>query len=619
MIAIDGPRGGALRKRFEDRILGFPLPPNQAGETPGVCAVERGADGWKLTRRGLMGLIAAGAFAGLTRPAYAQTCSIGAFAHQALLESLSFFPDGNTLVSAGRDSFVKFWTIPGAALFRTVSTDAVPLQVAVSPNGNQIAVAMEGGHLELWSADGATRRALVGHTSAVNGVAFTPDGSQLVSVSADRTTKVWSVSDASLLTSFADSTDVMAHAAVARLTARAAPAAQLRSTLRRPERDQRLLITSGAQLHLRLLSSGVIQKTVAGKAFALSPDGAFLAAHDGVRLYIYAFPSLAPLVWVVENLGATSLAFSADGKRLAIAYTNAPARLYSAPDLTLLRAMEANDGPCLSTAMDARNTYLAVASGKSIRLYRLPSGSRVLVCFMDIAASSPASTGIQYTWGGVGYHGWLRVWDSVRRRVLVRLRARRLPMRFRHGLLVRFGYGMLLRLQRRLLVRFGYGMLLRFRHRLPVRLGYRLRLCRRRRLLLRFGYRLLLRRRYRLFLRLRLWLRVRGRHGLLLRLGFRLRVRRRRRLFLRFRIENHLPCVWGLSTPVIAIQTPVLHRLRQVLGGNRFAAGEVGYSARDLQYAVVRAGGKAHFADGHFQGALSSFIQHAELPNLARG
>jgi WD40 repeat protein len=392
---MDGPRGGSLRKRFEDRILGFPLPPDQPGETPGVCAVERSADGWKLTRRSLMGLIAAGAFAGLARPAYAQTCSTGAFAHQALLESLSFFPDGNTLVSAGRDSFVKFWTIPGAALFRTVSTDAVPLQVAVSPNGNRIAVAMEGGHLELWSADGATRRALVGHAAAVNGVAFTPDGSQLVSVSADRTTKVWSVSDATLLTSFSDSTDVMAHAAVARIAARAA--------LRRPERDQRLLITSGGQVHLRLLSSGVIQKTVAGKAFALSPDGQFLAAHDGVRLYIYAFPSLVPLVSVVEQLSATSLAFSADGKRLAIAYTNAPARLYSAPDLTLLRAMEANDGPCLSTVMDARNTYMAVASGKSIRLYRLPSGSRVLVCFMDIAASSPASTGIQYTWGGVGY------------------------------------------------------------------------------------------------------------------------------------------------------------------------------------------------------------------------
>jgi WD40 repeat protein len=118
---------------------------------------------------------------------------------------------------------------------------------------------------------------------------------------------------------------------------------------------------------------------------------------------MYAFPSLAPLVSVVEKQNATSLSFSADGKLLAIAYTDAPARLYSAPDLTLKHEMEANEGPCYSTAMDPQNSYLAVASGKSIRLYSLPSGSRVQVCFMDIAASSPASSCAQYFTGGVVY------------------------------------------------------------------------------------------------------------------------------------------------------------------------------------------------------------------------
>jgi WD40 repeat protein len=162
-------------------------------------------------------------------------------------------------------------------------------------------------------------------------------------------------------------------------------------------------VTSGKQLYLRLLSTGAILKTVAGKAFAVSSDGRFLAAHDGVRLYIYTFASLTPLVSVVENRNATSLSFSADGKRLAIAYTDSPARLYSAPDLTLVREMEANDGPCLSAAMDPQNSYLAVASGKSIRLYQLPSGNRLPVCFMDLTASSPSSTGTQYIWGGVLY------------------------------------------------------------------------------------------------------------------------------------------------------------------------------------------------------------------------
>jgi len=112
---------------------------------------------------------------------------------------------------------------------------------------------------------------------------------------------------------------------------------------------------------------------------------------------------LVPLVSVVENQNATSLSFSADGKLLAIAYADAPTRLYSAPDLTLVRELDANEGPCLSAAMDAQDMYFAIASGKSIRLYRLPSGSRLPVCFMDIAASAPTSTGIRYTCGGVVY------------------------------------------------------------------------------------------------------------------------------------------------------------------------------------------------------------------------
>lgn len=397
-----------MKNRFEDRITGFTLPPEAPGEPPGVSAIEPSPDGWKLTRRSLMGLLAAGAFAGLPRAVGAAACSVGAFAHEILLDSLSFFPNGKTLVSAGRDSLVKFWTIPAGALFRVASTDQVPLQVAVSPDGNWIAVAMEGGGLELWPAGGGTRRTLAGHSAAVTGVAFTPDSGQLVSVSLDRTTRVWSVAQARLLQSFADGTDAMAWVAVA---------------------PGGYLVTAGGQLHLRPLSNGAILKTVAGKAFAVSPDGKYLAAHDGARVYMYAFPSLNPLVSVVEKRNAASLAFSADGKLLAIAYTDAPARLYFSPGLTLKRDMEANEGPCLAAATASagspagrsapiapphpgtgagtvpqpQNGWLAVASGKSIRLYTLPSGARAPVCFMDIAASAPAATGTQYIVNGVVY------------------------------------------------------------------------------------------------------------------------------------------------------------------------------------------------------------------------
>jgi WD40 repeat protein len=391
-----------MKKRFEDRISDVALP-STAEDTPAVSAIEPGCHGWKLTRRSVMGLLAAGAFGGLPRAAAASVCASGAYAHNILLDSLGFFPDGKTLVSSGHDSLVKFWTVPGGALFRAISTEAVPSQAVVSPDGNQIAVATDGGRLELWAANGGTRRTLAGHSGTVEGVGFTPDSAELVSVSVDRTTKVWSVAHATLLRSFVDSTDAMAQVAVPAPAQRHVPIARQPAPNRGAELPQRYLVTSGGQVYLRLLSTGAILKTVAGKAFGISPDGAFLAAHDGVRLYMYAFPSMAPLVSVVENRTATSLAFSADGTLLAIAYSDAPARLYSAPDLTTIREMEANDGPCLSAAMDPQNGYLAVASGKSIRLYQLPSGTRMPVCFMDIAASSPSCSGTEYAWGGVLY------------------------------------------------------------------------------------------------------------------------------------------------------------------------------------------------------------------------
>jgi WD40 repeat protein len=391
-----------MKKRFEDRISDLSLP-STAGETPAVSAIERSRDGWKLTRRSVMGLLAAGAFAGLPRAAASSICGPGAFAHNIQIDGLSFFPNGQTLVSAGQDGMVKFWTVPGGALFRAISTEAVPEQVAVSPDGSQIAVAMAGGQLQLWSANGVTRRALAGHSGTVQAVAFTPDSAQLISVSVDRTTKVWSVAHATLVHSFVDATDVMAQVAVPQSALPRLPVARQPAPLAGAVPPRRYFVTSGAQLYLRLLATGATLRTVAGKAFAISPDGALLAAHDGLRLYMYTFSSLTPLVSVVENRTATSLAFSADGTRLAIAYSDAPARLYSAPDLTLVRDMEANDGPCLAAAMDSQNAYLAVGSGKSIRLYQLPSGARVPVCFMDIAASASTCRGSQYTWAGALY------------------------------------------------------------------------------------------------------------------------------------------------------------------------------------------------------------------------
>src|ERR1022692_2053877 len=288
-----------MSERFQDRLSDFPLPAKNTGERPRIYAAARGTGGRILTRRSLVGLLAAGAAGVFPRAARGAACSgacsTGAFAHEILLASLSFSPDGKTLITAGQDLFVKFWTVPNGALINSFT-------------------------------DG---------TDAMNTVAVAPQG--------------------------------------------------------------RFLVSSGSQVYLRLLSNGQILQSRAGNTFAISPDGDLLATHDGEQLYLAAFPSLDPIAAVAERQTATSLEFSANGKLLAASYGNPPARLFSVPSLALLRELEANEGLSLSLDMDSMVNNLAVASGKSIRLYSLPAGGREPVCFMDVAASSPAASGIQYT------------------------------------------------------------------------------------------------------------------------------------------------------------------------------------------------------------------------------
>src|ERR1039458_1034383 len=135
-----------MSERFQDRLSDFPLPAKTTGERPRIYAAARGTGGRILTRRSLVGLLAAGTAGVFPRAARGAACSgacsTGAFAHEILLASLSFSPDGKTLITAGQDLFVKFWTVPNGALFRTISAVDVPYRLAVSPDGNWIAVGM---------------------------------------------------------------------------------------------------------------------------------------------------------------------------------------------------------------------------------------------------------------------------------------------------------------------------------------------------------------------------------------------------------------------------------------------------------------------------------------------
>jgi RNA polymerase sigma factor (sigma-70 family) len=127
---------------------------------------------------------------------------------QERIESLTFSPNGKTLVSTGplprpdrgdgvmrlgfMPDVVRIWDVETGNERRSVLHDValggLTLQrLALSPDGRTLAV----GSSLLETATGAPRAVLTGHTNDVCGVAFSPDGRTLASGSMDGTARLW--------------------------------------------------------------------------------------------------------------------------------------------------------------------------------------------------------------------------------------------------------------------------------------------------------------------------------------------------------------------------------------------------------------------------------------------
>ncbi len=115
--------------------------------------------------------------------------------HTRRVNSVTFSPDGTTLVSGSWDPSIKLWDVAARTNIatRTRFTRGV-YSVSFSPDGVILASGSGDRVTHLW--DVATRAmitTLQGHTDDVTSVSFSPDGVILASGSEDRTIKLWDV------------------------------------------------------------------------------------------------------------------------------------------------------------------------------------------------------------------------------------------------------------------------------------------------------------------------------------------------------------------------------------------------------------------------------------------
>jgi WD40 repeat protein len=395
----------------------------------------------------------------------------------ATSDAVAVSPDGATIAYGAQvnnknssvTASLTLWNVTTGQVTTTLNggTDGMT-SLAFSPDGNQLAASDIGGNVRLWDLTTPAAPGLLGlfagHREYVANLAFSPDGTRLASASHDGTIGLWDtqgstlggVANSSTSAAFSPDGTTLAISTFGHrktfIALYAMPARRLIGTL--PDSGLAALAFSpdgktladaplnaggavqlwnvGSRTLMGTLATGLTSRT---NSMAFSPDGTLLAVsgiQDGT-FQIWSATTLKRVKVVSDRQntllpgtfgGVLSLAFSPDGRLLAMADQDGFVRIYSVPAFSLagyFYLSSATQITALAISPTGRELLTGTDAG-NVTVWTLPAsvetahgdGQAQINATVTFAANTKYISGVRFlsdsTLIAGGYDGDVRFW-----------------------------------------------------------------------------------------------------------------------------------------------------------------------------------------------------------------
>ncbi|MEH1947352.1 MAG: caspase family protein [Nostoc sp.] len=279
--------------------------------------------------------------------------------HSAEVSSVSFSPDGKTIVSASNDKTAIIWGRDGTKLRTLTGHTDIVRSVSFSPDGQMIATASFDRTVKLWrTSDGGLIRTLNGHTAEVLSLSWSSNGETIATGSADRTAKIWQVSNGHLLRTISGYKDFVNSVSFS------------------PDGEILAIASADKTVKLWRVSDGLLQKTLLGhsagvSSVAFSPDGQIASASEDKTVRLWRRDGTLLRSIAAHNAGVLSVNFSHDGQTLASTSADSTIKLWSSKDGFLRQTLLGHSIAVYSASFSPDDqTLVSAGADKTVRLWQ---------------------------------------------------------------------------------------------------------------------------------------------------------------------------------------------------------------------------------------------------------